>query len=512
MKQLKTIRPSGGHILDIDPSEIAEQFLSLAKNVHTRKGFPSRVGGRRIAYPGVPNDPLHLLNLELNTFNWWMLFGGNNIKAVEGTNFYDITFAGMQAVTDPYQWSATLLNGIPVFSNSKDVLLYWDGNGGNDALAIPGFPAATSAKFVVAFRFHLFALNIDGALPGAIPGVYDNAIMWSDATDPGALPTIWTPGAGNEAGSAFLADTKGRCICGVPLNSQLMIYKNEAVYPVEYAGQQPDNIFTVRPANRSLGTLGPHTVVDLGDKHLVVGNDDVCLFDGINVKSIAENRVKTFLANSIDETYAQNSFVVRDLNKRETWVCVPEAGSRYATIAHIWDERRDTWVVRALNNVRHAVVGFVTDTVINSTWDADSQVWDADLSAWNEGSTGSITKVTVSEPNTLYVEDTTDVVAVTAIIAKYDLNFDDDAQSKLIKGVWIRGTGLGFSNVEFRLGSRGDTNNSITWQAWQPARNDGQLTIPEIDGRYVSIEIRTTGADLWTINRIIFDWKYNGPY
>jgi hypothetical protein len=511
MKQLKTFRPSGGHILDIDSSEIADQFLSIARNVNTRKGFPSRAGGRRIAYPvsagHAPNDPYHLLNLQLNTFNWWMLFGTNNIFAVEGTNSYDITFAGLQTITDPSEWSATLLNGIPVFSNGKDVLLYWNGNGASLALAIPGFPVATSVKFVVAFRFHLFGLNVDGP-----SGTFDNQIIWSDATQPGALPASWTPGPSNEAGSAILADTKGRCICGVPLNSQLMIYKNEAVYPVEYAGQQPDNIFAVRPANRTLGTLGPHTVVDLGDKHLVVGNDDVCLFDGVNVKSIAENRVKIAIANSIDETYAENAFVVRDLNKHECWVCIPESGSRFATVAHIWDERRDTWTVRDLTAVRHGTTGFVTDTVLSAVWDSDSAVWDSDLSAWNEGSTGSITRVTVSQANTMYVEDTEDAISVTTLIGKYDIAFDDDSQGKIINGVWIRGTGLGFVNLEFRLGARAKTDDSIVWQSWQPALVDGSLTVPEIDGRYISIEIRATSTTEWTINRIIFDWKYNGPY
>jgi hypothetical protein len=511
LKQLRTFRPTGGHILDIDPSEVADDLLTLARNVHTRKGFPSRIGGRRIAYPvsagHAPNDPYHLLNLQLNTFNWWMLFGPSNIYGVEGTNFYDITYAGMQAITDPSEWSATLLNGIPVYSNGKDVLLYWDGNGGTDSLAIPGFPAATSVKYVVAFRFHLFGLNVDG--PG---GQFDNQIIWSDATDPGALPASWTAGPSNEAGSAILADTRGQCICGVPLNAQLMIYKNEAVYPVEYAGQQPDNIFTVRPANRSLGALGPHTVVDLGDRHLVVGNDDVCLFDGVNVKSIAQDRIKRFLANSIDETYAKNSFVVRDLNQRETWVCVPESGARFATVAHIWDERHDTWVTRDLNSVRHATVGFVTDTTVNATWDADAAAWDTDLSAWNEGSTGSITKVVVAEPSTQYVEDTADTITVTGIIAKYDLSFGDDSQSKIINGVWIRGTGLGFGQIEFRLGARAKPDDSIVWQGWQSARVDGQLTIPEIDGRYISIEIRAVSSSEWTINKIIFEWKQNGPY
>lgn len=506
MNQTLVIRPSGGHVLDIDSAELAEQLLTTAHNVHTRKGFPSRRGARRIAYPGVPNDPYHLLNLQLNTFNWWMLFGTNNIHAVEGTNFYDITFAGLQSISNPREWTATLLNGIPVFSNGKDVLLYWDGNGASNALAVPGFPAATSVKFVVAFRFHLFGLNIDGPA-----GQFDNQIIWSDATDPGALPASWTPAPSNEAGSAILADTKGRCIAGMPLNGQLLIYKNESVYPLEYTGQ-PDNIFSVGPANRSLGILGPHTIAHMGDKHLVVGNDDVCLFDGLNARSIAENRIKNALANTIDETYADNSFVVRDINKREVWVCVPESGSQFATIAHIWDERRDTWVTRDLNNLRHATVGFVTDSTVNATWNADAQPWDSDLSAWNEGSVGSITKVTVAEPNTIYVEDTPDSTSVTAFIAKNDLAFGDDSQSKIINGVLIRGTGLGFANVQFRLGSRASTDAAITWQAWQIAQADGSLTVPEIDGRYISIEIRATSVSEWTINRIVFKWKYNGPF
>lgn len=507
----KIIRPSGGHILDIDAAEVADQFLTFARNVNTRKGFPSRRGGRRIAYPvsagHLPNDPYYLLNLQLNSFNWWISFGTDNIWAVEGTNFYDITFAGMQTISDPREWSATLLNGIPVFSNGKDVLLYWDGSGGTDALAIPGFPAATSVKFVVAFRFHLFGLDVDGPA-----GHFDNQIIWSDATQPGALPASWTPGPSNEAGSAILADTKGRCLTGVPLGSQLMIYKNESVYPVEYAGQQPDNIFTVRPANRSLGALGPHTVCDLGDKHFVAGNDDVCLFDGVSVRSIADNRVKKFIANSIDETYAQNSFVVRDLNQRETWLCLPEKGSRFATVAHIWDERRDTWVIRELTNVRHGATGYVTDTTNSTVWNSQAQTWDSDISAWNQGSTGSITRVAVGEQDTLYVEDTTDLETVNGTIGKYDLVFDDDSQYKLISAVWIRGTGAGIANLEFRLGERSDTDDSIAWQGWQPANSNGTLTIPEISGRYISIEVRAITSALWTINRIIFEWDYNGPY
>src|SRR5688572_12673659 len=124
----------------------------------------------------------------------------------------------------------------------------------------------------------------------------------------------------------------------------------------------------------------------------------------------------------------------------------------------------------ALTYVRHCTTGFASDTTVSNVWDSQAQTWDSDISAWHAGSTGSITRVVIAEEDTLYVGDTADSISVTALIGKYDLAFEDDAQSKLINSVWIRGTGLGFANIEFRLGSRGDTDDSIVWQAWQPAK------------------------------------------
>lgn len=504
----KIWRPTGGHILDIDPQEVADQFLSLAQNVNTRKGFPSRIGGRRIAYPvsggGAPTDALHLLNLNLNTFNWWMLFGPSDIFAVEGPNSHDISIAGQDTVGNIFEWSSTLLNGIPVFTNGKDDLSYWTGEGAVPAASVPDWPADTVCKFVVAFKFHLFAFNIDGP-----SGVFDNKLIWSNAAEPGALPDSWTPAADNEAGSSLIADTPGRIICGVPLNTQLMAYKPESIYAIEYVGR-PD-VYSVRPLIRSQGALGPHCVKELGTRHIVVGTDDIVLTDGINVQSIAENRIKNYLSNSIDETNAQNAFVMRDANKKETWVCVPESGSLFATVAHIWDERRDTWTTRDLEQVRYGTSGYVIDGTTDATWDADSEIWDSDISAWNQGTTGAVAHLVLSQENVLYVEDTVDLVSITGIIAKYDLVLgDDDEQNYLVQRVWISGTGLGYSAVEFRLGKRQSTDESITWSDFRPREVDGAAY--EICGRYISIEIRAVGTLPWTVNRFEIEARPNGRF
>lgn len=503
----KTLRPSGGHILDIDSLEVADQFLSLARNVHTRKGFPTRINGRRVAYDSTNGNALHLLNLSLNTFNWWMLFGATTIRAAEGTNLYDISCVGQLAVANPREWVSTLLNGIPAFTNGKNLPLWWDGLGGNVAAVLPGWPAGTACAAIVAFKFHLFALNIDGPA-----GTFENLVMWSDSADPGALPASWTPGAGNEAGSAILADVEGRCIAGRPLNTQLMIYKPTSFHAFDYIGQQPDNIFTQRAVSRTVGIIGPNALAEInlrGPRHLMIANDDVIINDGLNPTSIADSRIKTYLANSIDETNAGNAFVIVDANNKEAWVCVPEAGSQFATIAHVWDWARDTWVTRDLNQVRYGTTGYVLDNTPSDVWDNAIGVWDTDIQLWNAGADGAIQRVLTSEALELYLEDSNNPTVVTALLQKLDMTFDDESLDKLTQRVYIEGTGT-LTNVQFRLGSRNGADEAITWGPLMNRQSGG--TPYEVHGKMISLEISVASADIWTIDRVSIVAVPNGTF
>lgn len=504
----KVLRPTAGHILDIDPLELSDQVLSLAHNVDMRRGFPSRIRGRRSIYTAFPNVPYHLLNFTLNDFNWWLSFGASNIYALETSNSYDVSIAGQIAISDPYEWSSTLLNGIPVFTNGKNAPQYWTGDSGDNAIELPDWPASNLCKYIVAFRFHLFALDLDQP-----SGVFSNAILWSDAAEPGTVPQSWTPAANNEAGSAFLADSPGRCIAGVPLGTQLMIYKPTSFHAIEYAGQQPDNIFIVRPVVRSIGLIGPHALKTIGVQQAVVGNDDVVLTDGINVKSIADNRIKQSLRNSIDEENSQNVFTIYNDHARELWVCIPESGSQFATLAHIWDQSRDNWVTRDLNTVKYGTVGLVTDDVPSPTWDSDSEVWDSDLSIWNEQLQGVKPKVVLAENAAIYVEDVPESNLVNAVIQRTDLAFDDAQQRKVTSRVTIEGKGTGLSTLFIRLGSRNSTDDGagISWGAYVQRKAEGNEY--EVTGRFISVEVtNNTSAEPWTVTRITIEAEYDGEF
>lgn len=504
----KSLRPVGGHILDIDPLELSDQVLSLAQNVHMRRGFPSRIRGRRAIYTGSATDCYHLLNFNLNGFNWWLRFGVDNIFALETSNVTNVSIPSQLTIANPYEWSSTLLNGIPCFTNGKNAPHYWTGDTSDDALPLPGFPASTLCKFIVAFRFHLFALDIDQP-----SGPFNNLILWSDATEPGAVPLTWAPSASNEAGSAMLADTPGRCVSGAPLGTQLMIYKPTSFHAVEYAGQQPDNIFIVRPVVRSTGLISPHALKTIGTQQAVVGNDDIVLTDGINVKSIADNRIKQSLKNSIDETNQQNAFTIYDDHARELWVCIPESGSQFATLAHIWDQSRDNWVTRDLNNTKYGTTGLVTDTIASPIWNSDAQVWDADLSVWNEAQQGGFQKVVTTDNAAMYVEDVPEANLVDAVIQRLDLSFDDATQRKVTNRVVIEGSGAGLSTLFVRLGSRNSTNDGsgVTWGAFVQRKAEGNEY--EVTGRFISVEVsNNTSAEPWTVTRITIEAEYDGEF
>jgi hypothetical protein len=290
-----------------------------------------------------------------------------------------------------------------------------------------------------------------------------------------------------------------------------MIYKPSSFYAVEYAGQQPDNIFAVRPVVRATGLLSPHALKTIGLSQAVVGNDDVVLTDGVNTRSIADNRIKRTLVNSVDATNAQNVFTIYDDRARELWVCIPEAGNQFATVAHIWDQGRDNWVTRDLNAVKYGTTGFVTDTAPSQIWDDDSDVWDSDLSVWNETTQGGTPRVVVAEASVMFVEDVPEQTLYNAFIQRADLAFDDVEQIKITNRVYIEGQGAGLSTLLFRLGSRNSTNESIAWGAYVTREPDGQEY--EAVGKLISIEIgNNTSAEAWTVTRITIEAEYDGTF
>jgi hypothetical protein len=492
-------------VSDTPTPEVGPQFYTSGANVLFRNGFATRVGGSRMAYAASAVDPiLHVRNVRLGGNNYWVVAGEALTYAIGSGGETNITISGgLTSVSNPYEWASALLNGVPIFTNGADLLMYWDGNTANDFLALPDWPATTSCKSVATFKYHVFALDIDG--PG---GHFESQVKWSDAAEPGTVPASWTPAADNEAGDVELSDTPGPALLARTLAGSLLIYKRSAIYQADYVGGT--NIFSFRRALNNVGALTRRAVAELNGQHLVVTDGDIVLTDGVNVKSIGEARQKQFLFTNLDQDNYQNLFVAHYRSKGETWICFPESGSQFCTKALVYDSAHDAFGIRDLDEVAAADLGIVDDEAPSPAWDSDADAWDSDAEPWNaSGFAAALDSFVTVAGNELTQHDSADAVELVANVGKYDLTFDEPERIKFVKRIHIRAS-QGFGTLLARVGGRMTPTDAITWSDEIALTEPEQIANVVALGRYISVELRSIGSDVWQVSGIELEAELRG--
>lgn len=504
-KLLYPFRPTRGAAYDIPPPELSDDFWSLAQNVIFRQGFAGRAPGSRAVYGTLPVAALHILNALIDTTNFWLVFGADEIHALETSNADEVTpSGGLTTAQYPWQWTAGLLNGVPFATNGLDAPIYWGGDVGTPFDALPDFPASTVCKSMVAFAYHLFALDIDG--PGG--HIFDQ-VLWSDAASPGTVPSSWTASAASEAGSTQLSDTPGPIMTGKPLRGSLMLYKRSSMTGVEYIPESND-IFSFRTLFTTSGALNRHSVADVNGQHFVVTDGDVILTDGTNRRSVADGRMKDFLFSQLDQTYYENLFCRYNRSQNEVWTFFPESGGDgTCTMALVYDVSKDAWGVRELA-VTHAAIGVVNDTASDESWDADSGAWDDDNSYWNEANFSLANERLVTVDGTVAtMHDTADAVMVTNSVRRDGLTFGDASRIKLVKRLHVRAK-AGYTTLLVRVGGAMTPEGSVTWDAERTLTEPEQIVNCFALGRYISIQIRSEGTEEWVVPAVEFEYEWRG--
>lgn len=509
-KKLARLRPFGGLVLDLPANEVGPNYYTAGSNVIFRNGFAQRIGGRRAAYAQNTLDPVfRLLNVRgpggLTESNFWLAFGLDEVHALETSNVDDVTGSALSAVTSPWQWSATLLNNIPCFTNGLDAPRYWAGDVGTPAADLPNFPAGTICKSLVAFKFHLFALDIDGP-----SGHLESQIRWSSAAAPGDVPSTWTAAATNDAGSAILADTPGACQCGVPLQDTLLVFKRSSTYGVNYVGRA-GGIFSVRLLDGDRGALTRHAAVDVGGRVLVVCDGDVMLTDGVNWQSVAQGRVRDYLFSQLEQASYENLFVEHDRSRNEVWICYPTAGETYCTEAIIYNVATDTFGVRELAQVTHAAAGVVNDTAQDASWDADAGAWDADDTAWNSAnfSLANEQLLTAVDGAELTLEDDDTATAIAASVSRDDLPLGAPERFKFVRRVHVRTNGTP-GTLYVRVGARNSPTGSIAWGAEVALVPPAAFVNARALGKLISVQARSVGTEVWQLSGLDLEYEDRG--
>ena len=368
---------------DLSPYDMPPNMFTDVQNVR----FLDRKAGSIKGHAQVLGTPLATpywaISWTQGSDDLWIYGTLTNLYKIDGVTHSSVTRSSGAYTTlsgTENNWQGGVLGGVLVCNNGLDVPQSFT-QGGSQFTDLPDWPATLLCKTIVPFKNHLVALNLTDS-GTALPF----SLRWSDAIPEGAATNgadTWnTASTASESGQASIGGTKGHLLNAVQLANELIIYKEDSIYSLNYVGGT--FTFEIREKFKDTGLFARDAVIDLGDgRHVLMATNDVMMHNGNELRSIIDDKVKTFLFSEIDTTYYYKTFLAHNKNKNEVWICYPatNAPSGFPNRALIWNYRDDTWTVRELPGTNFIAKGIVNPELTN-TWTASTNTWANSTLAW----------------------------------------------------------------------------------------------------------------------------------
>lgn len=469
---------------DLLPSELAPGLWSDALNIEFSGNFGRRRRGIRAVYTTPTETTYYIQTFNTSASRFLVQAGTDTVFVDDGSTRTDLTPDPAPAGGRDDRWTGGDFNGVLILNNGVDGPWYWGGSTDSDLAALTNWPSGYVADTLRPFREYLVA----GAI--AHGGTkYPQLLMWSSATEAGSIPSAWTAAATNDAGDDPLSG-KGAIIDMLPLGNVNIIYCRSGRVAMRYVGG--NEVFAFDPLPGSDGLLNIGCVVEVPSGHVFYTGDDVMFHSGGEANSIADQRVKDWLASNIDSTNAQRAFLAKNPQRGEVWVCFPQTGSTDCDRALVWNWKADTWAIYSLPNVTYACSGIVAASLsTDATWDSDTEAWESDVSSWSQdeyAATGQRLVLATSTPELglANVGSTDFDVAIEAYRERKGIRpSDEDAM------YFIRASRWAFKGV---AGAQATVYHGVSSTA------DGEVS-------YASAATHTQGASNW-VNRMTKRGRY----
>ncbi len=529
---LVEIRPTS-IVEDVPAAEVPPEFWTSMINFYMRVGYAQRISGISQFFADWTDEPLNLTNVAEVTQNFWVVMGKSTLQVIDQAGTVsDITPTIYVSPVLPSEANQTVINGFPVQNFRQSPPTFWDKNTSNIAQALPGWPAATTCRAIRTFSNFLFALNMtEGGTE--LP----TKLRWSNAAEPGTVPTEWVATATNNAGDASLADTAGGIVDAAALRGQFFIYKAHATYAANFVGGS--FVFTFRKFLTTSGILARNCVTEAMGNHIVMTDGDILIHDGQNVRSLVDEKLRRFVFLQIDPTNFVNSFVFNYRASKEVWCCFPTQGFVEPNVAVVWDYAHDLLSIRELDETwSHAESGLVLATTAALDWDGQTDTWDGSAGSWNRAQfTGAFERVLASVAvstasgqsqlgdglqRLLFVDDTSttrDDLAVVGQITRESLDLGSPEALKYVRRIWPRIEGSTGTVLKVRVGVQDEPSAPISWQAQQDyALNVDDFLNFDASGRYISVRFEDDSAPgatpnaLWRVHGFDLEYTFQGDF
>ena len=525
-----------GIVQDIQPWQLPINAWSDGNNVRMEHGSVHKCKGYGSVMETCPVAPYHVVYIKDAEGNkYWVACGltAVHVYDVDAATWTDITrSSGAYTATATEGWSSTVIGGVLILNNFKDVPQFWAISASTGlpstatALAdLTNWTATDRCKSMRSFRSFLVALNIEDKSSGTLR--QSRVVKWSTEAAIQTVPASWDENdATVDAGEYELADTKGDILDGLPLRDTFMIYKEDAVYSMTYVGTP--FIFSFRQLSPSVGILSKNCVAEFDGGHFLFGNGDLYLNDGQKITSLLPHKMRDHVFSILDGDHLEKSFVVADYGRTEMLACFVSAysSSNQCDKALIWNWVHNTFSIRDIPELAHIGYGSVKNEASFTTWLATASItplptWSTATGAWATSWENVENVLLFASPTDtkLYrdgVGNKEDDTNMTAFIERTGLTFTaqnnpDQSTVKRIKAIWPKMTITNSDTVDFYVGTQMSTEEGVSWKGPFTFNPDTQSKVScRASGKYYGVKIETTTDTDWRLEGLEFELEDAG--
>ena len=521
---------SPGIARDIEPYRLPAGIWSDGRNMLFKERRAVKAFGWETFISSLTIAARGLFFCPLNSEALWIYPGLADVRAfdIEGTTAEITRVSGDYTGGEFNKWTFAYLHGLGILNNGADTPQLWSPPSlATKLVDLTNWPASTTARTVRSFLNFLIALDVtkSGTRHAAM-------VKWSHLADAGAVPSSWDEtDATKQAGENVLSETPGACIDCLPLGSSNIIYKEDSVYGMNFVGGR--FIFAFQRLILPFGALTQDCVALVERQHFVATNDDIVLHDGINAKSLVNEKDRNFIFDNLTTIGKENSFVVPYSSRKEVWFCFPGLGETVPSLAMIWNRERDSIAFRDLPRARAiAYAPAMRITATADTWDGDAATtWASETAqTWNDISfVGFENRVLMlDEVNSQVAELKDDVfdadgTAERSYLERQSMPFgntDDKGNAlvdlrlvKFVQEIWPHITGTSGVIISVYVGTQMEFEEAIDWL--DPINFIIGTTnfIPVYKScRFLSIRFEATGSDQWELHGFTYSLEPMGKF
>ena len=372
-----------GVVNDVDAYDLPPEAFSAGVNVRFRNGKVT--GGpvfRNVLTLGTA-DPRFAFSSNPTSGLDFLFVGYKNgtVSRITGVTESAFSISGYTPSVVEATWSSTTLATVTYVNRSDRAPWYartQDSQFQNLGVASPtaaDWANTWSCAILRTCAGALVALNVTN---GAINS--PTMVKTSSIPQAGSIPVSWDQTQPNTlATENILAELQGPITDACKLGEELIIYGFKQAYLM--AADSSLAVYRYTPLPFQKGALNANCSIELDNRNIVFGPDDIWQHDGVSEKSICDQKTRDYIFGSLNLSKANSCFVSHNPKLKEMTFAYVSGdplisfnGGNGCNRQAVWNYSDDTWTYDDLPLVFAATQGNLSNPVtfasISSSYDS----------------------------------------------------------------------------------------------------------------------------------------------